>query len=385
MRPDGVDRREASPLDRVADVAKREWPTVTSVAHGLMSVPGIAARAYADAAQTNATLGKAIDSTVTTWTQQSAAARSAAIDDLKAAARKTSSTASAVADSLEHANRLPLAVEKAASGANDVLHIAGSAANKAVDSAIASAPKALQAPLGAVARSLGSAVTNGYAATTHAAKSMYDHTVNTLPGDVEKTAGRAVTALETTATAQSQKATGALTKTSAFIGKTVGSFTEEGALRDGAIAKAVARTPGLSETPVFGLLITGAATGLDVAGGKSVADATVANVGSTLVGTAAGAAVTDGLTSVIGSAAIADVAADALGVAAVSGPVGWAVAGGVIAGAAVGYGVYRAVESKPGQDVIDGLTHLDSAKVEHGLQEAGDGIRSGFSAIGHLL
>ncbi len=385
MRSDGVDRNGPSPLDSVADVAKREWSTVASVAHGLMSAPGIAAKAHAEAAKTNVKLGKAIDSTVASWTHQSAAARSAAIDDLKSAAKKTSSTASAVADSLERANRLPLAVEKAASGANEALHIAGSGADRAISNFIASAPKAFQAPLGSVARSFGGAVSSGYSVATHAAKSIYDHTINTLPNDVEKTADRAVAAFESTAAAQSQKASSMLTKASAKIGMTVDDALQSGAMRSLPIAKAVAHTPGLAQTPIFGLGITVGSTIADVASGKSVADSAVANVGSTLVGTVAGTAVTAGITSVVESAAVADAAAGALGVAAATGPVGWAVAGGVIAGAAVGYGVYRAVESKPGQDVIDGLTHLDGAKVEHGLQEAGDGIRSGFSALGHLL
>jgi hypothetical protein len=338
MRNDRVDRTQTSPANgsgRVADLRnwmQSEWSTVAGAAHGLASVPGVVSKSWQDAAKSNEDLAKTIDSTLSHWQEQTASQRQGLIDGLSAAATPISTTASSVARDLSQANRAPLAVERAVAG------VIGTVSADA------------QAPLRKIAAGVGRAM-------------------STLPAPVENRARAGAQALTAAASAQSAKASTTVGAVSELVGRTVGKA--HGLLTGNTEGSTVLdRVPLLRDLPVAGAVLTGAAVVADTRSGKSLADATVANVGATLVGTAAGNAVTAGLASFVDSAAIADETAAALGAAAAAGPLGWTVAAGVVTAAAVGYGVYKAVESKPGQDVVDGVAHLSGAKIEQGLSEA---------------
>ncbi len=197
-----------------------------------------------------------------------------------------------------------------------------------------------------------------------------------------KSARAAAKSFASAAAAQTAKASGPIARISSRIGTSVGAALGKPGTA-AAVARAVVAVPGLKETPVLGLAISGIGAVTDVVSKKaSVPDAVVANAASALAGTVVGAAVTPAITSALAGAAGTDVASGALTVAVAAGPVGWAVAGGVIVGAAAGYGVYRAIESAPGQHVVDGIAHLDGHEIQSGFAEAGSDIAS-FGA--HLV
>lgn len=327
--------------------AKEEWSTVAVAAHGMASVPGVVSKAWEDAAKTNAGFAQSIRTTIEHWGSETAAARQSAIDGLAQAAAPVSKTASNVARDLGQANRLPLAVEKS------------------VEIAVRGLPEGTQLALKDIARTATSRMRE-------------------LPTPIETRARDAAHALDVAATAQNAKASTTIGSLSARIGKTLGQAHGQltGAADGG---KILSKLPALADTPVVGVLLTGAAIVNDVHAGKSLANASIANVAGTLLGTAVGAAVTEGLASSIGAAAIADGTAASLGAAAAAGPVGWAVAGGVIASVGVGYGIYKAVESKGGQDIVDGAVQLDRAKIQRGLGEAQSDILGVAAKAGNWI
>jgi hypothetical protein len=373
MKADRVEQSGANPLSAVTDWAKSEWSNVGSALHGVVSAPGVAAQAYAKAGETNAATAKSIAATASAWTAHPAAARASAIEGLKATGLKAAQN---IAKDFEAANRLPQAIEHAAGAADQTLHAAGSAAKAVAGAAISNAPSAVRGTLQSVANAVGSGVSGAYNAAKSGVKTAYDGTLNTLPQTVKHAASDAVSTFESNAARQTAKASGALTKTSAAIGITL----EDGLKAisaSGTMKAAIHAAPALEKTPVLGLAFAVGGTINDVAlGKKSVSDAVVANVGSTLASTAVTTALTPAITSAFSGAAIADVAAEAAGVAVASGPVGWTVAGVAIAAGAVGYGIYSAAESDAGQSIIDGAVHLDGAKVQRGLGQAADGIAS---------
>jgi hypothetical protein len=373
MKGDRVEQSGANPLSAVTDWAKSEWSNVGSALHGVMSAPGVAAQAYAKAGETNAAVAKSIASTASTWTAHSADARVSAIGQLKATGLKA---AQSVANDFEAANRLPQAIEHAAGAADQTLHAAGSAVKAVAGAAISNAPSAVRGTLQSVANAVGSGVSGAYNAAKSGAKAAYDGTLNTLPQTVKHAASDAVSTFETNAARQTAKASGALTKASASIGATIGQ-TVDGFAESNPVRRVVSAMPVLAQTPGIGLVFAAGGTIGDVKfGHKSVADAVVANAGSTLVSTAVTAPLTSAASSMFTGAAIADVAADAGGVAVASGPVGWTVAGVAVAAGAIGYGVYRAAESDAGQSIIDGAVHLDGAKVQHGIGQAATDVAS---------
>jgi hypothetical protein len=335
---DRIDESQSTSANRsdgvsaLADWAKDEWSTVASAAHGMATIPGVVAQSWQDAAKTNTHLATTIRATDDHWATDAASVRQKAIDGLEKAAAPVSKTATAVAHDLGQANRYPLTVEKS------------------IDAAQRRLPPGVKHVV-------------KYVTTARNSDRLK------LPAQVEARARTAAEALDVAAAAQAAKASTTVSSVSALIGKTVGQLHGDLGGKSGQ-AKLLAKIPALANTPVFGVGLTAIAIANDVKGGKSLADAAVANIGGTLAGTAVGSAVTEGLTASVDAAAIADGAAAGLGAAAAAGPVGWAVAGGVVAGVAVGYGVYKVVESKPGQDVIDGVTRLDSNKVGQGLAEA---------------
>lgn len=334
---------------RIAELGawvKDEWSTVAGAAHGLMSAPGVVSNAWLDAATTNHDLAKKIGDAVDGWPTRSASARQVAIDDLRRAAASVNETANGVAEDLNHANRAPLAVEKTLD-------------------AIGELPKDVQ-----------QSVNSALAGTAAAAKN--------LPAPIEARARNAAAALEVAAAAQATKASGIGATTSRMIGTTVGGV--DAVIADANNTGSLLRSARiLADIPVAGLIFTAGAIAYDVHGGKSVADAAVANVGAQIVGTAVGGAVSAGLASAIGGAALTDGSAVAMGAVVATGPVGWAVAAGVVAGAAAGYGIYKAVESQAGQEIVDGIAHADAQRIEHGLGEARTDIRDAVSSAARWI
>jgi hypothetical protein len=355
--PDSVNKRDDGVVASTEDWFKDEWTTVAGAVHGLMSAPGVVSQAYLKAAKANTDLG---DQLARTLGSQSPKLRQAAIEKLGHLADGKSSAAEAFASRLEAANRIPRIVESIAAPLDRGLSAAGRSVASKLDAGIAAAPKAFQGPLRSVAGSLKNSVAGTYASV----KGAVEKSIRAPDPDLEAAGTELGKKLDAAAKADSAEANGLLRTTSRVLGTTVGDLSHSGA-----ISGALDKVPFLRDTPVVGMLLAGAGSAID-APKVGVADATVANVGSTLIGTAAGTAVTGGLASLAGGS----LAADGLGVAAATGPVGWAVAGGVVAGAAIGYGAYKAIESQAGQDVIDGIANGNGKQIVKGVGEAGSDI-----------
>lgn len=364
--PDSVGKREDGVVASTEDWFKDEWTTVAGAVHGLMSAPGVVSQAYLKAAKANTELG---DQVARTLGSQSPNLRQAAIDTLGHLADGTSTAAQDYASKLDAANRIPRMVESVEAPLDRGLSAAGRQVASKIDAGIAAAPKALQGPLQTLAGSVKSGVANAYASV----KGAVDKSIRTPDPKLEAAGKDLGRKLGAAAKADSAEANGLVRTTSRVIGTTIGDLSHSGAVSD-----ALDKVPFLRDTPVVGMLLAGAGTAID-APKVGVADATVANVGSTLIGTAAGSAVTGGLASFAGGS----LAADGLGVAAATGPVGWAVAGGVVAGAAIGYGAYKAFESQAGQDVVNGIVNANGKQIVKGVEEGGADVVHIGQHLGH--
>jgi hypothetical protein len=288
--------------------AKDEWNTIAGAVHELASVPGVVSNAWLSAARTNEHLAARIEGMVSTWQQTAPSVRQTAIDALRAAAAPVSSSASALADELAQANRVPLL--RAATGS----------------------------PTNASSRT-------------------------PLPADLESRARDAARTFTHVAAAQSAHASMWYHGASRALGASVVDL-HAGLAHTAPEASALNRIPGLKDIPVaaFGLTVAGIAA--DIAAGVSPRDAEAANIAGLTAGTLVGAGVENALVR-FGGAAVADTVAEGLGVAAATAAGGWALAAAALAGAAAGYGVSAALESPPGRAFIDGLGHsaraLDAA------------------------
>jgi hypothetical protein len=187
-----------------------------------------------------------------------------------------------------------------------------------------------------------------------------------LPTGIAARASDVARALADAAGAQSGRASSALHAVSRLVGASPADV-ERRAERLTHAETGFSLGSVIKHTPYVGMALTAAATVHDSAS-VGAADATVANVGGTLAGEIAGELATTALRGVAGGV-IADAGSAALGAAIATGPAGIAVVGGVVVGAAVGYGIYKAVESAPGQAAVHGVVQCGRSLVDGAVRE----------------
>lgn len=377
MAPDRMKKSDpGGPLVRLEDFVKTEWASVAGAAHGLTTVPGVVAHSYMRAAEANMKFATQLDEAVKSWLTESASTRQAKIVSLIQDAKGESTAVEDLAAKLSAANAMPRAIEAVMNPLEKALGAIGKLGSSSLAATIDRAPQALQSPLRSLANRFESSAASFYSNIKNAA----DDAMHSLPVDLATKGQQVTDMLKATAAADSAKASGLFKNISRTLGTTAGDVTS--LAHNGAVDGVMQKVGFLRETPVLGLVLAGGSTAYDATHGISLPDAAVANFGSTFIGTAVGSAVSDGLASGIASAAITDGGAELAGAVIATGPAGWAVAGGVVAAAAVGYGAYKVIESQAGQDVIDGVAHLDGHQIVKGLDEGGADIAHGAEAVG---
>jgi hypothetical protein len=354
QKPDSVSKHDEGFLAAAQAWVTSEWGTVAGAAHGLISAPGVVSKAYLKAARANAALRESVESTLG---NQSPALRQGEIDRFGKLASGSSSDGQALYTKLNDANRIPRLVEKAEAPLDRGLSAAGRFVGSKLDAAVDAAPSVLRAPLRRVAGGLKSAVAGAY----HDVKGSVDAKIRTLDPELERAGHNLGDRFLAAERADARQAGGVVRTASRVIGTTVGDLS-----RSSVLTSMLDKASFLRDTPLVGLALAGAGSAVD-AKEVGVPDAVVANAGSTFIGTAAGGAATDALAGLAGGS----LESAALGVATVTGPAGWAVAGGVLAGAAIGYGAYEAIKSQAGQDVVNGIVHGNGKQIVKGVKEAG--------------
>jgi hypothetical protein len=382
VRPDSV----ASAPERLIE---QNATNIADFAAGAAAAPHAIVQAYEDAAKANGALADNVEKTLANWSTQTISERQSAIKDLAKLAKGErtlgerlaggahgdSAGARLLADQLDSANQAARFLDGVKAPLDAIARSAGRSAGATVDRAVAAAPGVLRGPLGTLASKAKAAVGSAYNNWSSSA----DKAINALPPAIRSDGTDLAVKLRSAAKADTAIAEAAgkslVRKGADIIGASVGDFTKVGS-SEAASAETLSKgllkngVGVLRDVPLVGAALTVASTAVDVASGKSVADASVANVAGTVAG--------DVVTNVAGDAAaaagigtdaaaagaglgIGEIAADAAVVAA-TGPVGLAAVGAVALGVGASYLATKALESKTGQAIINGAAH-DAATV----------------------
>jgi hypothetical protein len=336
--------------------SEKNWGPVAGFAHGLASVPGLVGREWSEASKINAKIASKTEHLASDWDKTAASARASAISDIDSTAHGASVAAEHAVAMMRDANRVPLFIERnagvVAQADRSIVRVA-STAKAAVSDSIERGPQLLRAPLHWLAGKAEQSLSHQYDRVKSAAK-QFAADSNRLSSESETSLHTLARGFKSVSEEQGANAERFIARSSRLIGTTL---SEK--------ASVIEKVPVLRDVPIVGAALTGAGIVAD-AHEHGWGDSIVANVAQTAVGTAVTSGVADTLAGTFASAGLADGGATALGAVAATGPVGWALAGGVAAGALAGYGVYRAIESKEGQHLIAGA--------EHGAEAAATGV-----------
>jgi hypothetical protein len=357
-----------------------EWTSLAGLGHGFTSVPGIVSHSFKDAAKTNEMLLKGVRDLANDWPDKTPAARQSGIDALERTAAGKSAAVRQFTAELTAENTLPRLVYSVGAPVDRLVSSIGNALSSRVGTALDALPARIQIPMRGIVNRFQGRIAGAY----DGLKSSITEPLNRLSPALEGKAGALTGSLDTAIEADQARAGGVVRSASRVIGATPGEAAQYVHL-DGA-ASALEKVPLLRDTPVVGLALAATGSVLD-AGKVGAPDSIVANFGSTVAGSAIGSVAADAAPSLLAAAGIGDTGAELLGLAAATGPAGLAVAGGVVIGAAATYGIYKAIESKPGQEIVNGAAHgveavgRGTVEVAKGAYHDGESIVNGVGSF----
>ncbi|MBD5656415.1 MAG: hypothetical protein IAI50_14715, partial [Candidatus Eremiobacteraeota bacterium] len=370
------------------DWLKENSPAVAALAHGVVDAPGVVGRQFREASKVNTELAEQLEKTVSTWSTDVPSVRSKNIAKLSELAKGKSEPIEKLATELSAENAAPHLLHAVGRAVGAPVARAvdkfGESFKSSIDKAIASFPKTMQGTL----RNAVSAAEHRVSTAVDGIKAGAQAKIaDELPSALGHRAESTVASLRNTAEKQSTEAASRFRNGSRLIGYSPGDVADLPKVAKNApkVGKVLDHLSALRDTPFLDYGLVGAGIFLDR--GKGLADATVANVGSTLAGSeiqglatkavtripslttssfgeaageeVASTAAVDGTETAVAAAGVDAALPEVAGAVAATGPIGVAVVGTVVVGAVAAYGVTKIIESQAGQDIIGGIAHLN--------------------------